>query len=112
MKQRNIPWLGAITDSLYVTLPVLSIMNFFSILAVLYTNVYPRIQEYLPWMRFWIFLVIVGVLVIVLMLLVYKFIVPSLWTFRSKQMFKHESQVVDKLDKIDQRLDRLEKKQQ
>jgi len=110
MKQRNIPWLGALIDSLYVSLPVLSFVNFFAILTVLYANIHPYLQEHLPWLRFWVFLIIVGVLATILALLVYKFVVPSLWTFRGKQMFTHESAIVDKLDKLLEKVDKLEKK--
>jgi len=110
MKQKNIPWLGALTDALYVSLPVLSLVNFFAILTVLYADIHPYLQEYLPWLRFWVFLAIVVVLATALMLLVYKFVVPSLWTYRSKQMFTHESEVTDKLNELIKKVDELEKK--
>jgi len=110
MKQKNIPWLGAIVDSLYVSLPILSIVNFFAITTVLYTSLYPYLQEHAPWMKYWIFLIIIGALVLVLMGLVYKFVIPSLWTFRSKQMFMHESEITDKLDELLKKVDELEKK--
>jgi len=110
MKQKNIPWLGAIVDSVYITLPILSAVNFFAILTVLYTNIYPDIQAYAPWMRYWIFLILVVILSVILMVLVYKFIIPSLWAFRGKQMFMHESEITDKLNKLLKKVDELEKK--
>ena len=110
MKQRNIPWLGALVDSLYISLPVLSFVNFFAILTVLYANIHPFLQEYLPWLRFWMFLAIIGVLATILALLVYKFVIPSLWTYRSKQMFMHESEITAKLDELIGKVDGLEEK--
>ena len=111
MKQRNIPWLGAVVDSVYITLPILSAVNFFAILTVLYTNISSDIQAYVPWMRYWVFLILVGILSVILMVLVYKFVVPSLWAFRGKQMFMHESEITDKLDELLKKVDELEKKE-
>ena len=110
MKQQNIPWLGAVVDSLYTSLPVLSIINFVAITTVLYTNIHPYLQEHLPWMRFWIFIVFMVVATLILIVVVYKFVVPSLWAFRSKQMFTHESEVTNKLDKLIKKVEELEEK--
>jgi len=110
MEQKNIPWLGALVDALYVSLPILSFVNFLAILTVLYTNIHPYLQEYLPWLRFWVFLIIVGILATVLAILVYKFVVPSLWTYRSKQMFTHESEITNKLNQLIGKVNGREKK--
>jgi len=109
-KQKNIPWLGALIDSLYVSLPILSIINFFAILTILYTNIAPLLQEYAPWVGFEHFVTAAGVITVIMMLLVYKFVIPSLWTFRSKQMFGYESKLMDQLSEISARLKKLEEK--
>lgn len=111
MKQRNIPWLGAVVDSIYVSLPILSAVNFFAILTVLYTNTYPEIQAYIPWMKYWVFLILVGVLSSLLVLVVYIFIVPSLWASRGKHMFMREKEITDKLNELLKKVDELEKKE-
>jgi len=86
-------------------------VNFFAILTVLYTNISPDIQAYAPWMKYWVFLILVGILSVILMVLVYKFIIPSLWAFRGKQMFMHESEITDKLAELLKKVDELEKKE-
>ena len=107
--QRSIPRLGGFLDALYGSLPMLSAANFVSILIVLYTDIRPYLIENVPWINIWIFGSIIATLVLILMLFVYKFILPSIWTFRSKLMFSQENKVIGKLDAIEKRLDRIEK---
>ncbi len=107
LKQKNIPWLGAFVDSLYVSLPLLSIINFLSIITVLYATIATDLQTYAPWLNFWLFLFLLVVITVLTMITVYKFVVPSLWTFRSKQMFSHESAIVDKLNELIEKVDKL-----
>ena len=82
-KSKIIPWLGVIVESLYTSLPILSILNFISIITMLYTS---TIVEYAPWLSFWMFVAILGVTVLCVMLVVWKFVIPSLWAYRSSQM--------------------------
>ena len=107
-KQRNVPRLGGFIDALYGSLPMLSAVNFVSILIVLYTDVQPYLIEYVPWMKLWMFGSILATLVLLLMLVVYKFILPSIWTFRGKQMFSYNSKIMDKLNAIEERLKKIE----
>lgn len=109
MKQKPIPGLGAFIESLYTVLPILSIMNFVAIAMVLYTDIRPYLLVHFPWITLWIFLVGLVVVVSLLMVLAYIYLLPSMWIFRGKQMFEHESTVVDKLDEISKRLKKLEK---
>ena len=106
--QKNIPWLGALVESLYTSLPILSIINFLSIITVLYTSVSPYLAQYAPWVKFWIFILALVIFTLTMMALIWKFIVPSLWTYRSKQMFEHESEISNKLDKVIRRLYELD----
>ena len=108
MKQWNIPWLGAFMESFFVTLPLLSVINFWAIITVLYTTVRPHLLQYAPWVTMWLFVGCITLLGIIGMVLVYKFVLPSIWTFRQDQMFKHNSNIVDLLKNIDERLARLE----
>ena len=91
IKQHNIPWLGALVDSLYTSLPLLSIINFVSILTVLYATTKGWLLEWVPWITLWMFLLFLGSLVVFSMVMVYKFVIPSLWTWRQEQMFGYES---------------------
>lgn len=94
MKQRNIPWLGAIVESVFNTLPVLSAINFISIAAVLYTSIDDYLATWVPWINFWSFILIMCAGTIGIMVIVYIFILPSLWGFRGQQMFEYKDKVV------------------
>jgi len=100
LKQRVVPELGAFTEAFFNTLPFLSIINFVSILAVLYSTTYPYIKTYAQWMSIWVFMLFAVVLAAASLVLVYKFVTPSLWAFRERQM----SVIMDKLNEIEKRL--------
>jgi len=106
--QKNIPWLGAFVESLYTSLPILSILNFLSIITVLYTSTYPYMEQYTPWVKFWMFILVLVIITLSMMIIVWKFVVPSIWTYRSKQMFEHESEMMDKLNELIDRMDKLD----
>ena len=94
--QKNIRWLGIVMESLYLALPLLSILNFLSIAIVLYTSVKTDLLRYLPWMTlgWWFFSIFV--LTAVATLLTWIFLVPSLWALRGQQMFGKETREEDK----------------
>ena len=110
MKQRNIPGLGAVVESAFNTLPVLSAINFLSILAVLYASVREYLIDWVPWINVWSFFGIMCGVGLVLMAIVYIFVLPSLWAFRGKQMFEHESQIMDKLEALQKTVDEIDGK--
>lgn len=108
MKQKNIPWLGALVDSAFNTLPVLSVVNFLSIIVVLYATIRPQLLVWAPWMGVWTFFGMMCGVGLVIMVLIYIFVLPSLWTFRGKQMFGFESQIIDKLKVLQEAIDKME----
>ena len=107
MKQKNIPWMGAIVESAFNTLPVLSGINFISIVIVLYANIQPQLAVLVPWMNIWVFLLVMCGVGVLLMSLVYVFVLPSLWSFRGRQMFQYESDLVKKIDTLQETVDKL-----
>lgn len=107
IKQHNVPYLGALIDALYTSLPILSIINFLSILTVLYTSVKDYVVEYTPWLTFWMFLAFLVFLTIATMVLVYKFVLPSVWTFRQKQMFRYESELLQEVKELREEIRKL-----
>jgi hypothetical protein len=117
MRQINIPWVGALVESLFNALPFLSIMistfNFFSIVVVLYSNIKPYIGEYVPNITLPVFMACIAIVLFVIMglgmVLIYKYVNPSLWTFRNKQMNKYESEIMTKLIAIENELKELKK---
>lgn len=104
LKQKRVRGLGAVVDSLYTSLPVLSIFNFASILIVLYNQIRPYLLEHVPWMKVWLFFLIMAAIVTALVALVYKFVIPSVWHFRQNQMFTNESGIAQKVDRICKKL--------
>jgi len=91
LPQKNIKWLGKLIESLYISLPILSIINFLSITTVLYASTRPYIAEHLPWVTFWMFLLVIAGLTWGMVLIAWIFIVPSVWALRGDQMFSYES---------------------
>jgi len=90
LPQKNIKWLGKLIESLYISLPILSIINFLSILTVLYASTRPYMAEHLPWVTFWMFLLVIAGLTCGMVLIAWIFIVPSVWALRGQQMFGRE----------------------
>jgi len=101
IKQRQVPALGEVVDSLFSCLPFLSFINFIFISIVVYADIHPYLKVYAPWVQMWMFLLFLSVVTVLLMFFVYKFVLPSLWVFRGKQLFGFESEVLDKLNKIE-----------
>lgn len=107
LKQKNISWIGPLIDSLYTALPLLSIINFLSILTVLYSNVRDYILPIVPWITLGWFVVFMIILVIGMMAFMYLYVLPSIWTFRNKQMNSYESDVMVELRAIRKELEEL-----
>ena len=113
MRQKNIPWVGALVESVFNALPflsiIISIFNFFSIIVVLYSYIKPYISNItLP-----IFIGFISIALFIIMgvgmVLIYKYVTPSLWTFRNKQMNKYESEIMSKLIAIEEELKELKR---
>jgi len=100
LKQHNIPWLGAVVDSLYTSLPVLSIINFLSITTVLYATVKDYLFAWAPWLTFWWFVGALGFLTASTMGIIYLLVLPSIWTFRNRQMNSFDSEVLKELQAL------------
>lgn len=96
-KQKNIPVVGAVVDSLYTSLPVLSILNFLSIITVLYSTIREYLLTWAPWLTFGWFLIVLVILTVVMMLTMYLYVLPSIWTFRNKQMNAYESELLQEV---------------
>jgi len=111
IKQKNIPWLGALVDALYTSLPILSIVNFLSIVSVLYATTWGYIQTWAPWMTFKWFILMMCILVTGLMVFVYKFIVQSLWSFRGRQMHTRDSNLVREVRELRKEIEELKNAQ-
>ena len=103
LKQKRVPILGELVDSLFSTLPLLSVYSGITMTILLYTSTRAYLHSWFPWIELWSFILIILFSLIPLLLLTYKFIIPSLWGFRSKQMFHLE----DKIKTLEQKLDKI-----
>ena len=110
-KQRSISWLGALHDAFTTSLPVLSAVQFLTILTLFYNDLSPHILPLFPWMTFPIFIIGVAVIMCGVMVLVYKYLLPSIWTFRGKQMYGFESELIDEVKKLRADMDKLLEKE-
>lgn len=87
--QKKIKGLGAIMESLYNALPLLSIINFLSIIIVLYSNIRGDLTRLISWMNLGWFFAIIAVLTIIATILTWVFLVPSIWALRGQQLNEH-----------------------
>ena len=103
-KQRSFMWLGAFMDSMYMSLPMVSIINFISIQTVLYANV---ILPILPGLPFPLFILLMILLVLCVMVIAFKFVIPSLWVWRGRQLYGHQSIMMDEVRQARQEIAEL-----
>ena len=97
LRQYKIPWIGGFKETLSQVAFWISMINFIMMGGTFY---YTTLRYIAPWFSFPIFLAIVTVIVLIGLVIEYKFIVPSLWIFRGRQMFEHQSEITEKLDEI------------
>ena len=111
LKQYKVPWIGGMKDLLGQLVLYVSMFNFALIVVTAYnTTIREYIIVWIPGFQLWMLFAILILIIVVLMIIEYKFIVPSLYQFRTNQMFKHESEIIDALNDIKKRLDEIEGK--
>lgn len=109
IKQRTLPGMGALHDAFTTSLPVLSAVQFLTILTLFYNDLSPHILPLFPWMTFTRFIIIVALIMVGVMVLVYKFLLPSIWTFRGKQMYGFESELLEEVKALREEVKELKK---
>ncbi len=102
--QRRIRFLGEVVDTIFTSMPVFSAYSIISTTIILYELTKEYIQNMLPWMNVGYFILLLGILFIPVMLVVYKYIIPSVWQFRSTQMGHLEG----KIDALSAQIDALQ----
>ena len=95
-KQRRIRFLGEVVDTIFTAMPALSAYSIVTTTIIMYELTKEYIQNLLPWMNVFYFVLFLVILFIPIMLVVYKYIIPSVWHFRSTQMQHLE----DKIDAL------------
>ena len=92
-KQRRIRFLGELVDTIFTAMPAFSAYSIVAQTFILYELTKDYIQNVLPWLNVLYFILWLGLLFLPLMLVVYKFIIPSIWHFRSTQMQHLENKI-------------------
>lgn len=82
-KQKMLPWIGEFKETLAQALFWGSILNWVMVAGTFY---YTTLRNVVPWFSLGWFVTIIVVGVVVIFFIEYKFIVPSIWAFRGKQM--------------------------
>ena len=101
LKQYKIPWIGGFKDILGQLVFYVSMVNFILIVVTAYnTTLREYFVKWIPGFQLWMFFAVLIFMILGMMVIEYKFIVPSLYAFRSKQLFEHESAVMDELAEI------------
>ena len=106
MKQYNSgPLLGGLKELASRTMTYVSFINF-TLMAITAYEVSLRtfFHQYIPWMSFALYFSLLILLVIVAMVIEYKFIIPSHYTFLNKQEYQHQSLLARDLQLIKEHL--------
>ena len=85
-RQKRIPLLGELVDSVFTAMPILSLVSLVSTMIILYEVVKDYFVDIAPWLTIFHFFGGVAIVFVPVLLVVYKFIIPSVWHFRSTQM--------------------------
>lgn len=109
-KQRNIRWIGPFIDVLYLTMPLFGMISYCMMAITMYAVVRGYLLAALPWIKIWMFFLFLVVTCLCLLLIVYKFIYPSYFTFRNKQEYLHNNLLRQHLERQDKELKKIKDK--
>ena len=114
-KQYVFPWIGGLKDIWSMTSVYFSAINLLLIsVTAYYTTISPLFKTpgafaiYTPWLSIYIFVGGMFALVLIAMVLEYKFIYPSYFTFRNKQEYEHQNLLRGDIKLLADRLTRIE----
>jgi hypothetical protein len=103
-KQYNIKGIGTFINVLYLTAPMLGIVMYIINATTFYAVAFPYIHKYVSWLSLPIFLLFLILGVLVLLLVFYKFIYPSYFSFLNRQTYIHDNPIQKDLAKIKKNL--------
>jgi hypothetical protein len=97
LKQRDLPvvgkYIGAFVNVLYLTMPLLGIMAYTISALTLYTVNINWIRSNISWLSIPVYFVLIIIFCLLLMLLNYKYLYPSYYTFLNKQAYIHNNPI-------------------
>ena len=97
-RQKRIPYLGELVDSIFTAMPALSLFGLMSTMIILYEVTKEYIIDFAPWLNIGVFFGALFIVFMPILLIVFKYILPSVWHFRSTLM-AHLEEKVDALNK-------------
>ena len=82
-RQKLIPWVGEFKETLAQAMFWASIINFLMVAGTFY---FTTLRHIAPWFKLWMFIVFGAVGIVVIFVVEFKYVVPSIWAFRGRQM--------------------------
>jgi hypothetical protein len=100
-KQYNVKWIGSFINVLYLTAPIIGIGTSALNAATFFAVVQFYIHQFASWVTFPMFFAALIICVLLLLLIFYKFIYPSYYTFLNKQTYIHNNPAMEKLEELE-----------
>lgn len=106
MKQTKVPLVGAFKETFIHTAVWLGLLNF-ALIAI--TAYWTTLRQFFlvsaPWVKIWMFLGFLVFILVVMMVVEYKFIMPSYYAFRGRQFSQHDATLKDMVkNEVERRL--------
>ena len=96
-KQYKKPWVGAIKETLMLGLWWGVPLNFAMITGTFY---YTTVRHIVSWVTPSLFFVVLGVGVTIILVVEYKLLMPSIWSWRENQMFDFQGKVMGEIEAL------------
>lgn len=102
LKQYNIGHsVGGLKDLALRTMVYVTAINFVLLVITAYSQALRNwMAHYISWFSFPIFLGVLIALILFAMIIEYKFILPSTWSFINRQQYEHQNPIREDLSKI------------
>ncbi len=95
-------YIGGILETYQRSAVIVNALQFLSVLVILYTtSAQPFFIKYMPWLTFPLYLLVSFLGVILLMVFVKVWVIPSAYTFFNRQMWDNNSPMRNKLEQLE-----------
>ena len=105
------PIIGVVYDVFMMTSPLMSIVSYIMLSTTAYAVTRDWLVVWMPWLTFPVFLLSIGLIYLVAMICVYKFLYASYFAHRNRQEYKHKNPIRQDIADLKEQLDRIEKRQ-
>lgn len=100
-KQYNIQGIGNFISVLYTAAPMIGVIMYVVNACTFYMVAK---EKYFPWLSLPLFIGIIIIGLVILLVVFFKFVLPSYYAFINRQTYDHKNPVADDLKKIKQKL--------